>query len=62
MNTLVYRVLAPVIFSIIWAQEIILHSLGLPHLEASTVDPFVIKHTCDSCCEWVSVRLGIAND
>jgi hypothetical protein len=51
------KILGPIIYALIWMQEVLLHSMGLPHLEASAVDPFVIKHTCDACCEWVVAKL-----
>lgn len=44
--------LGTVFYSLIWVQEIVLHSMGLPHLEAAQADPMLIKHTCDACCDW----------
>lgn len=54
---MIAKILGPIIFAFIWVQEVLLHGMGLPHLEASTVDPFVIKHTCDACCDWVVAKV-----
>jgi hypothetical protein len=50
-------ILKPILWSLIWIQELVLHSLGLPHLEAAQTDPMIIKHTCDACCDWIKAKV-----
>jgi len=46
------KILGTILYPLLAVQEVVLHSMGFPHLEANQFDPMLIKHTCDSCCEW----------
>lgn len=51
---MIVRVLGRVAIVLVYIQEIVLHSLGLPHFEARNFDPLTIHQACEAAAHTLS--------